>query len=85
MGFYSLILLSVLAVITAPAPAENLPRSNDGALVYSIHHFRNKTITLNAIFMSFATLLIGYSTFFILVIRSSANTPMDEKWSGECP
>ena len=28
--------------------------------------------------MSFATILIGYSTFFILVIRSNANTPIDE-------
>mgnify|MGYP000972561349 CR=1 FL=1 len=79
LGFYSLILLSVLAVIAAPSASGKLTRVvMMGALVYSIHHFRNKTITLNAIFMSFATLLIGYSTFFILVIRSSANTPMDE-------
>ena len=28
--------------------------------------------------MSFATILIGYSTFFILVIRSNADTPIDE-------
>ena len=28
--------------------------------------------------VSFATILIGYSTFFILVIRSNANTPIDE-------
>ncbi|MBF45593.1 MAG: hypothetical protein CMD38_04900 [Flavobacteriales bacterium] len=33
---------------------------------------------LGIILVSFATILIGYSTFFILVIRSNANTPIDE-------
>ena len=31
-----------------------------------------------ATIMSFTVLLIGYSTFFALVIRSNANTPIDE-------
>ena len=34
--------------------------------------------TLGIALVSFATILIGYSTFFILVIRSNANTPIDE-------
>ena len=37
----------------------------------------NKHIWATAI-MSFTVLLIGYSTFFALVIRSNANTPIDE-------
>lgn len=46
-----------------------------GVLVY---YYREKRILLNTILVSFAVLLIGYSTFFVLVIRSNANTPMDE-------
>ena len=34
--------------------------------------------TVGIALVSFATILIGYSTFFILVIRSNANTPIDE-------
>src|SRR5690606_34428418 len=49
-----------------------------GGMLYAINKFKTKTITLNAIFLSFATLLIGFSSFFVLVIRSQANTPMDE-------
>ena len=33
---------------------------------------------LNAALMSFAMLVIGYSTFFILVIRANTNTPLNE-------
>ena len=36
---------------------------------------------LNAALMSFAMLVIGYSTFFILVIRANTNTPLNEN----CP
>ena len=38
----------------------------------------NSKPSLGIILVSFATILIGYSTFFILVIRSNANTPIDE-------
>jgi len=33
---------------------------------------------LNSILLSFVFMLIGYSSFFILIIRSNANTPIDE-------
>src|SRR5690606_16531247 len=49
-----------------------------GAIIYAINKYKTKTATLNTIFLGLATLLIGYSSFFILVIRSSANPPMDE-------
>ncbi len=33
---------------------------------------------LNAVILSFAFLLVGYSSFLILIIRSNANTPLNE-------
>jgi len=49
-----------------------------GGMVYAIHYLKDKHAVLNTISLSFAMILIGYSTFFVLVIRSQANTPMDE-------
>lgn len=40
-------------------------------------HRKNRPI-LNTIIISFMVMIIGYSTFLILVIRSNANTPIDE-------
>ncbi len=79
IGFYSAIVFSILAVVTAPSGGGMFTRLLMlGAIIYAIQKFKSKTITLNAVFLSFATLLIGYSSFFVLVIRSQANTPMDE-------
>lgn len=79
IGMYSAIALSLLAVITAPSGSGMVTRiAMMGGIIFAINKFKTKTITLHAVFLSFATLLIGYSSFFILVIRSSANTPMDE-------
>jgi hypothetical protein len=47
-------------------------------ILYALHRFKNKTVMLNTIFLSLTTILIGFSSFFVLVIRSQANTPMDE-------
>ena len=49
-----------------------------GGMVYAIHYLKNKPAVLNGIALSFAVMMIGYSSFFVLVIRSQANTPMDE-------
>lgn len=46
-----------------------------GYLVYKLKSNRH---VLNTILLSFTVLMIGYSSFFVLVIRSQANTPMDE-------
>ncbi len=79
IGLYSGIALSALAIITAPSGSGMFTRLLVlGGILYAINKFKTKTVTLNAIFLSFTTLLIGYSSFFVLVIRSSANTPMDE-------
>ena len=50
-----------------------------GGIVFGLKyaHKNNKRI-LGTALISFAFLLIGYSTFLTLVIRSNANTPIDE-------
>ncbi len=79
IGFYSAIALTFFAVITAPSGFGKVSRLvMMGFMLYAIKKYKAKTVTLNAVFLSFATLLIGYSSFFVLVIRSSANPPMDE-------
>lgn len=47
-----------------------------GALFF--YKVRNNKPLINAIVLSLTFLLIGYSTFFILVIRSNAKTPLNE-------
>ncbi len=42
---------------------------------------KKKRPILNAAIMSFAMLVVGYSTFFVLVIRANTNTPLNEN----CP
>ena len=50
-----------------------------GALVYGIRKSaRLKKYWLNVILLSFSFLLIGFSLFGVLVIRSQANTPIDQ-------
>ncbi|MDD2965712.1 MAG: DUF2723 domain-containing protein [Bacteroidales bacterium] len=45
------------------------------ALVYFTYH---KRFILNTIILSFTFLLMGYSSFMMLVIRANANTPINE-------
>lgn len=49
-----------------------------GACIGIVYYLRNNLPRLNTILLSLTVLLIGYSTFFVLIIRSQANTPMDE-------
>jgi hypothetical protein len=44
-------------------------------LIYSERKFKS---LLNTMVLAFVFLLIGYSSFFLLIIRSNANTPIDE-------
>jgi hypothetical protein len=43
-----------------------------------IYTSRKKKVVLNVVILSFTFLVIGYSTFLILVVRSNANPPIDE-------
>ena len=49
-----------------------------GFLVTLFYLLRNKKVILNTMILAFTFLLIGYSTYLILVIRSNANTPLNE-------
>jgi hypothetical protein len=49
-----------------------------GGIVWVIYLWRYKKSLLNAIVLSVSFILIGYSSFFLLVIRSNANPPIDE-------
>jgi len=79
-GFYTAILFAGIAVISGNGIGAMFTRVLVlGGLLYGINYLKTKNInTLNVILVSFTTLLIGYSSFFVLIIRSQANTPMDE-------
>lgn len=79
-GFYTAILFAGIAVISGNGAGSMFTRMLVlGGLLYGINYLKTKNInTLNVILVSFTTLIIGYSSFFILIIRSQANTPMDE-------
>jgi hypothetical protein len=49
-----------------------------GGFLAGLLVLKNKPAVLHHIMVSFALILMGYSTFLVLVIRSKANTPMDE-------
>ncbi len=50
-----------------------------GGLVYGIlYTIRKKLILWNTVLISIVVILIGYSSFAMIVIRSSANPPMDQ-------
>jgi hypothetical protein len=50
-----------------------------GGIVFGLHYTTKHTKPiLNTIILCFTVILIGYSSFLVLVIRSQANPPMDE-------
>ena len=50
-----------------------------GLIVYGLYFTHKKDmLTLNTIILSIAVIILGYSTFAVIVIRSSANPPLDE-------
>ena len=49
------------------------------AIVWGIRYtIRKKKLVLNTIILGFVFFLIGYSSFFMLVVRANANTPINE-------
>lgn len=80
IGLYTSIVFTAIVVISGYGASAMFTRLLVlGGLIYGINYLKNKnTNTLNVVLVSFATLIIGYSSFFILIIRSQANTPMDE-------
>lgn len=49
-----------------------------GAIAFAISRVKSPNVILNTSILSFMVILIGYSTFSLIVIRSSADPPMDE-------
>lgn len=50
-----------------------------GGLAFGLHYSMKKNkLIMNLVLKSFVFILIGYSTYFLLVIRSNAETPIDE-------
>jgi len=49
-----------------------------GLLVMLFYFMRNKKAAMNTLILTFAFLLMGYSTYLILIIRSNAQTPLNE-------
>lgn len=48
------------------------------AIVYGIHYsHKHKKAVLNTVILSFAVIMIGYSSYALIIIRSSVNPPMD--------
>lgn len=79
LALYASLGFTLLTVISAPSGGSAFTRIVMlGGILYLIHRYKNKTQVLNTVMLGFAALLIGYSSFFVLVIRSQANTPMDE-------
>ena len=50
-----------------------------GAIVWGLRYtMKRKKVMWNTALLCFTALLIGYSSFFVLIIRSKANPPIDE-------
>ena len=50
-----------------------------GGIVWGLHYsIKQAKPIINTVILCFTVILIGYSSFIVLVIRSQANTPMDE-------
>ena len=49
-----------------------------GAALAALYFYRARVQAIQIIILSFTMLVIGYSSFMMLVIRSNANTPMNE-------
>ncbi len=50
-----------------------------GLIVWGLYYtHKNKKPIFNTAIICFTVILIGYSSFFLLIIRSNANTPIDE-------
>ncbi len=73
------VLLALLSLVCSPGTKDVLVRLFLTGITFGlIFYLKNRHAILNTTLMCFAVLLIGYSSFFMLVIRSQSNTPMDQ-------
>ncbi len=79
IAFYTFIVFSIFAVASGQTGKSMLFRLITlGASIYFLNKNKTKLEILNTIALSFIMIVLGFSTYFILVIRSQANTPIDE-------
>ena len=81
--FNSFLGLSALFFVISLLSSQNGPTGAfrfvvGGTLLGLIYYFRKKVIIWNTVILCFSMLVIGYSSFMMLVIRSNAPTPMNE-------
>jgi len=49
-----------------------------GGIVWGVHYtHKHKKVVLNTVILSFAVVMIGYSSYALIIIRSTVNPPMD--------
>ena len=57
-----------------------------GAIIFGIlYSIKKKKVVLNTVLLAFTFILIGYSSFVILVIRANTNTPINENDPKDAP
>ena len=72
-------ILVILFMLESNSAGSFFGRLLAAAAVVGVFYFwRNRKALLNSVLIGFIFILIGYSSFFILVIRSNANPPIDE-------
>ncbi len=79
IAFYTFIVFSVLAVASGQTGKSMFFRLVTlGLSIYFLNKNKAKLDILNTVALSFIMIVLGFSTYAILVIRSQANTPIDE-------
>ncbi len=49
-----------------------------GGIIYGVHYtHKHRKVVLNTVILSFAVIMIGYSSYALIIIRSTVNPPMD--------
>jgi tetratricopeptide (TPR) repeat protein/MFS family permease len=72
-------ILVVLFMLETSSAGNFFGRLLAAAAIAGLFYFwRNRKALLNGILLAFTFILIGYGSFFMLVIRSNANPPIDE-------
>lgn len=72
-------ILLVLFMLETSSAGNFFGRLLAAAAITGLFYFwRHRKALLNSILISFVFILIGYSSFFMLVIRSNSNPPIDE-------
>ncbi|MBR3615720.1 MAG: DUF2723 domain-containing protein [Bacteroidaceae bacterium] len=73
-----IIALAALAFVTMLKKSSNESNGTKSGIIRSTKSYLVSFRAFNTIFLSLMFIMIGYSSYALIVIRSSANTPMDQ-------